>query len=191
MPPRILVPLIGEPLPLDLVNTRPQPDRGVADTFATVDGLAQWLVAESDRLPTVRVTDGTRRAVVQLREHVGFAVEAIMAARRPPAASLDCINDSLRRAPSVPQLRWSSAGGQVDTIRSGDHDAQLLATIAEFAAEYLVSDLALSTRQCEAPDCEMLFSPTHPRRRWCSPTVCGNRTRVARYYERHREEISR
>ena len=190
MPPRILVPLIGEPLPLDLVNTRPQPERGVADTFATVDGLAQWLVAESDRLPTVRVTDGTRRAVVELRDHVGSAVEAAMVGKRPPAASLDRINEALRRAPSAPQVRWGSGGGAVDTIRSGDHDAQLLAAIAESAAEYLVSELALTTRQCEAPDCETLFSPTHPRRRWCSPTVCGNRTRVARYYERHRDEFS-
>lgn len=25
------------------------------------------------------------------------------------------------------------------------------------------------------------------RRRWCSPTVCGNRARVARYYQRHKD----
>jgi predicted RNA-binding Zn ribbon-like protein len=32
----------------------------------------------------------------------------------------------------------------------------------------------------------MVFLPAHPRRRWCSPTRCGNRARVARYYQRHR-----
>jgi predicted RNA-binding Zn ribbon-like protein len=32
----------------------------------------------------------------------------------------------------------------------------------------------------------MLFLPAHPRRRWCSPQLCGNRVRVARYYRRHR-----
>lgn len=182
--------MIGEPLPLDLVNTRPQPDRGVADTLATVDGLAQWLGAESDRLPTIRVSERTRRAVVELRHHVGSAIEAVMAHSKPAVASLDHINEALRRAPSSAQLRWASGGPEIDTIRAGDHDDQLLAAIAESVAEYLVSDLAVATRRCEAPDCDMLFFATHPRRRWCSPTVCGNRTRVARYYERHRDEVS-
>jgi predicted RNA-binding Zn ribbon-like protein len=32
----------------------------------------------------------------------------------------------------------------------------------------------------------MLFLPVNARRRWCSPAVCGNRVRVARYYEAHK-----
>jgi predicted RNA-binding Zn ribbon-like protein len=67
-----------------------------------------------------------------------------------------------------------------------DGGAALLASLPESAAEYLASDLLAKTRRCEAPDCDLLFSQTHPRRRWCSPTVCGNRTRVARYYDRHK-----
>ncbi|NGN66182.1 hypothetical protein G5C51_20070, partial [Streptomyces sp. A7024] len=31
---------------------------------------------------------------------------------------------------------------------------------------------------------------SHPRRRWCSATRCGNRARVARYYERHKADGS-
>jgi hypothetical protein len=41
-----LAPLVGEPLPLDFVNTRPLRARGVdapADQFGTVAGLQQWL----------------------------------------------------------------------------------------------------------------------------------------------------
>ena len=186
MPPRILVPLIGEPLPLDLVNTRPQPGRGVLDVFATTEGLSQWLLAESDRLPTVRVTELTRKRVVALRRHIGAVLDAVVSGDRPSDGALDAINDALRHAPSYPQLRWTNTGACIDTVRSGDHDVQLLAAIAEVSGEYLSSDQAAATRRCEAPDCEMLFSPTHPRRRWCSPTVCGNRTRVARYYDRHK-----
>ena len=44
-------------------------------------------------------------------------------------------------------------------------------------------------RECEAADCVMLFRPAHPRRRWCSPTRCGNRARVARYYQRHKPPV--
>lgn len=187
MPPRILVPLIGEPLALDLVNTRRQPGRAFEDVFADIDGLAQWLVAQADRLPTVRVSETTCKRLVVLRDAVASVLEALMSGRRPAPAAVDCLNDALRRAPSYPQVAWGSAGGQLDTVRAGDHDAQLLAIIAEAAVDYLLSEQAAATRQCEAPDCEMLFSPSHPRRRWCSPTVCGNRTRVARYYERHRD----
>ena len=32
---------------------------------------------------------------------------------------------------------------------------------------------------------EVYDLPAHPRRRWCSPARCGNRARVARYYQRH------
>jgi len=30
--------------------------------------------------------------------------------------------------------------------------------------------------------------PAHRRRRWCSPATCGNRARVARYYQLHKED---
>jgi predicted RNA-binding Zn ribbon-like protein len=187
MPPRILVPLIGEPLALDLINTRRQPERAFDDVFASVEGLAQWLVAQADRLPTVRVAESTCTRLIMLRDAVALALDALMSGRRPTPAAVDVINDALRGAPSYQQVAWGTAGGQLDTVRAGDHDAQLLAMIGEASVEYLLSEHARATRRCEAPDCEMLFSPSHPRRRWCSPTVCGNRTRVARYYERHRD----
>jgi len=181
-----LVPLVGEPLPLDFVNTRPQPERGVADQFGTAEGVGQWLLLEADRLPTVRVTDSVRDALVSLRLQVGAALAAIVAGARPPSSALECLNLALQGAPTHSQLRWDASGAHIDVIRIGDECAQLLATLAEATVEYLSSDLAAKTRQCEAPDCELLFSLTHPRRRWCSPTVCGNRTRVARYYEKHK-----
>lgn len=189
MPPRIVAPLVGEPLPIDLVNTRPQADRGqvaAVDPFDTVEGLQQWLLVESDRLPHVHVTEATRHAVVGLRAQLGVALDEIVAGNQPPASALECLNEALRRSPSHLQLRWDTVRPLVDTIRIGDDDSRLLGALAESAVEYLASDSALLTRRCEAPDCELLFFPTHPRRRWCSPSVCGNRTRVARYYERHK-----
>ncbi|MEV6134662.1 CGNR zinc finger domain-containing protein [Nocardia sp. NPDC051990] len=32
----------------------------------------------------------------------------------------------------------------------------------------------------------LLFLRLHPRRRWCASERCGNRVRVARYYQRHK-----
>ncbi|MFD0515426.1 CGNR zinc finger domain-containing protein [Streptomyces aureus] len=36
----------------------------------------------------------------------------------------------------------------------------------------------------------LLFLPAHPRRRWCSAARCGNRARVARYYQRHKSSTA-
>jgi predicted RNA-binding Zn ribbon-like protein len=40
-------------------------------------------------------------------------------------------------------------------------------------------------RRCDGPGCVLFFVATNPRRRWCSPAICGNRVRVARHYDRH------
>lgn len=189
MPARILAPLVGEPLPLDFVNTRPLRARGVAapaDQFGTTLGLQQWMAMESDRLSYVEITEPLRRAVIELREHIGTALDAVVDGLAPPQSTIDAINTALRGASSHAVLRWSGAGGYLEVIRDADGGEALLAALAESAAEYLASELCAKTRRCEAPDCDLIFSQTHPRRRWCSSTVCGNRTRVARYYDRHK-----
>jgi predicted RNA-binding Zn ribbon-like protein len=71
--------------------------------------------------------------------------------------------------------------------RRGNPAAVLLAQLAGAAAELLASPAIRRVRRCEGRDCRMLFLPASSRRRWCSPTVCGNRARVARYYQRHKD----
>jgi predicted RNA-binding Zn ribbon-like protein len=39
-------------------------------------------------------------------------------------------------------------------------------------------------RRCANPTCSMLFVAPNARRIWCTANICGNRTRVARHYER-------
>jgi predicted RNA-binding Zn ribbon-like protein len=188
VPARILAPLVGEPLPLDLANTRPADVWGErdADQFASAAGLAEWLNAESDRLPYVPVTESMRVAVVRLRGHVGALLDSLVVGDRPGEGDLGELNAALCAAPGVLRLHWTDAGARLEAVRQGGDEARLLGALAEATAEYLASDLAGRTRQCEAPDCRLLFAATNPRRRWCSPSVCGNRTRVARYYEKHR-----
>nr|WP_067513746.1 CGNR zinc finger domain-containing protein [Nocardia puris] len=56
------------------------------------------------------------------------------------------------------------------------------------AADLLTDPALARLKRCEAEDCVLLFLPAHPRRRWCSPTRCGNRARVNRYYHRHKQD---
>jgi predicted RNA-binding Zn ribbon-like protein len=188
VPARIVAPLMGEPLPLDLANTRPSDVGGEpgADQFASAAGLEDWLIAESDRLPYVPVTEPMRVAVVGLRGHVGALLDALVVGNRPDQRDLAELNAALCAAPGVLRLHWTDTGARLETVRKGGDEARLLGALAEATAEYLTSDLAGRTRRCQAPDCKLLFAATNPRRRWCSPSVCGNRTRVARYYQKHR-----
>jgi predicted RNA-binding Zn ribbon-like protein len=180
-------PLIGEPLALDLVNTVVSPPGGEVDLLDSADGLRAWLAAERDRLD---ITDGQidLSAVQALRAHITSAVEAARASNPPPLDALRAITDAQRNAPAYQELGWNGHAIAVTTRRPGNATAVLLAQFAEAAATLLASPAIRLVRRCEGPGCRMLFLPAHPRRRWCSPATCGNRARVARYYQLHKEE---
>ena len=178
--------LTGEPLALDLVNTVASPPSGQVDLLESADDLRTWLAAERDRLD---VTDGQidLGAVRALRAHITRAVEAARASTPPPPEALRAITDAQRNAPAYQELGWNGQAITVTTRRRGNATAVLLAQLAEAAATLLASPAVGLVRRCEGPGCRMLFLPAHPRRRWCSPATCGNRTRVARYYQLHKE----
>ncbi|NIH78421.1 CGNR zinc finger domain-containing protein [Amycolatopsis viridis] len=178
-------PLTGELLALDLVNTRPM---GV-DLLATPRQLAGWLSLERDRLgEEVQNTAPTRADLARVhavRAHTEAVVRALLDRTEPPRSALRGLTEAQRAAPPVRELGWDGGAVTVTTRRTGTLGTRLAALLADAAAE-LFSDPAIGRlKECEADDCVMVFLPAHPRRRWCSPTRCGNRTRVARYYRRH------
>ncbi|MFI6790547.1 CGNR zinc finger domain-containing protein [Nonomuraea sp. NPDC050383] len=195
-----VVPLTGEPLALDLVNTRPRLADGPADLLATPDALAAWLALQSDRLAGsglqdahapaagtwARLTAGDVAAVHAVREHVAAAIDHVRQGGRPPAAALEGLNAAQRAAPAIRELTWDGTSVTAALRRTGPLGGRLAAWLAEAAADLLADPSAGRVRECEADDCVMLFLPAHPRRRWCSAARCGNRARVARYYQRHK-----
>jgi predicted RNA-binding Zn ribbon-like protein len=180
------VPLVGEPLALDLVNTRGGPDGQEFDLLASAAGLRRWLALERDRL-SARPGDVDPAALRTLRQHVGVAVEHARQAIEPPTTALRALGDAMRVAPRYRELAWD--GGAVVAVahRSGNPTADLVAELADAAANLLIDPAVTSIRRCEGPGCRLLFLPAHPRRQWCSPQLCGNRARVARYYQRHKK----
>ncbi|MFE6331965.1 CGNR zinc finger domain-containing protein [Streptomyces sp. NPDC057798] len=188
-----LRPLTGEPLALDLVNTRANTPDGPVDLLADVTQLRSWLVLQADRLPepepepdTTAYSDADLAAVHAVREHIAVAVNAARQGERPPTAVLDGLNTALSAAPAVPRVGWGGTAVTLTSRRTGTPGTRLAALLAEDAAALLADPAVLTVRPCEAEDCVMLFLPAHPRRRWCSAARCGNRARVARYYQRHK-----
>ncbi|MFD1930106.1 CGNR zinc finger domain-containing protein [Nonomuraea mangrovi] len=176
--------LIGEPLALDLINTRPLD----TDLIATPDLLRRWLDLEADRLPGFDgvLSEDDVTAVRGVRDHASAAVHALLSGERPGEAALRGLNDAQRAAPAVRELSWDGAALTATEVRTGPPGVRLAAALAEAAADLLGDQASGRIRQCEAHDCVMLFLPAHPRRRWCAAALCGNRARVARHYRRHR-----
>ncbi|MET8332866.1 CGNR zinc finger domain-containing protein [Streptosporangium canum] len=181
------LPLTGEPVALDLINTLGTSPDGPVDHLTTVDALRAWLRAQAHRLPQpgATLTDADLAAVLDLREIVGTVVDHARRGAEPPAPALRALSAADRLAPPYRTLSWEDGQVAVSAGRAGDYRSTLVATLAGAAIDLLSGPIA-SVRGCEGPGCRMLFLPAHPRRRWCSPELCGNRVRVARYYQRHK-----
>ncbi|PSL52257.1 putative RNA-binding Zn ribbon-like protein [Saccharothrix carnea] len=184
-------PLTGEHLALDLVNTRPSTGDGRADLLATPRRLAAWLALEPDlqaEAAGATPTAADLAPVHAVREHVDAAVHAVLHGSRPPRTALRGLTEAQRAAPAVRVLDWDGSTVTATPRRTGRLGTRLAAHLAEAAADLLTDPSIGTLRQCEADDCVLVFLPAHPRRRWCSPTRCGNRARVARYYHRHKPD---
>jgi predicted RNA-binding Zn ribbon-like protein len=180
------IPLTGEPLALDLVNTRVHvPGEGALDLLATQAAFRRWLTAEKGRLRVPR-GEVDLDALHALREQIAQAVEHARLGAAPPAGSLRALNDAQRAAPAHRELRWVGTRVAATPRRIGELTTDVLAELAEAAADLLGGASIRKVRRCEGPECQLLFLPAHPGRRWCSPALCGNRVRVARYYQRHK-----
>ncbi|MGW2180377.1 CGNR zinc finger domain-containing protein [Streptomyces sp. NPDC001732] len=182
-------PLTGEALALDLINTRPLSADGRVDLLGTPRQLSRWLALEADRLQEDVMAAAPIREdllpVHMVREHTEAAVRALLNATAPPESALRGLTEAQRAAPPVRKLGWDRTTVTATTRRFGPLGVRLAAALAEAAAQLLTDPAIGRLKECEAGDCVMVFLPSHPRRRWCSPARCGNRTRVARYYRRH------
>jgi predicted RNA-binding Zn ribbon-like protein len=180
-----LVPLIGEPPALDLVNTR----TALGDLLTTPDDLRAWWALQAERLPDAvpeEVTDADLAAVRAVREHTARALAHARRHEEPPAADLAGLNQAQRGAPAIRELAWDGSAVTATRRRDGSPGRRLAAWLAEAAVELLTDPAVTKIRECEAHDCVLLFLPAHPRRRWCSAARCGNRVRVARHYQRNK-----
>lgn len=195
MPPlsSILPILLAEPPAVDLVNTHLYLAETWIDLLDHPEQRTEWLTAEAERLgiAVTRDTAGSAEVVAAtrtVREHVAAAIEPARHGKRPPARALSGLNEALRAAPAIPRARWDGDSVTATSERAGSLATRLAAGFAEAAVELLADPAIHKVRRCDAPSCVVLFLPRNPNRRWCTPTICGNRARVARYYLRHRPD---
>ncbi|MFI5806773.1 CGNR zinc finger domain-containing protein [Streptomyces sp. NPDC051561] len=185
------LPLVGEPLPLDLVNTRVGGPAGEVDLLDSEEQLHHWLNAQAGRLtgPPPGSDGPGLDALRALRGRISTVIDCVRHNAEPPAQALRALTRAQLAAPLHRRLAWDGEAVTGTRVRSGSVTDVLLAELADATVDLLTDPVALGRlRHCEGPGCRLLFLAVNPRRRWCSPALCGNRVRVGRYYQRHKGE---
>ncbi|MGW2180327.1 CGNR zinc finger domain-containing protein [Streptomyces sp. NPDC001732] len=175
-------PLIGEPLAVDLLNTRWIDAAGRHDLLDSLDGLASWLaspavaamfddhrVAADD--PTLTNLLGTRAAL-----------DALVDAAPPSDRARRALNEVLAHG----RLRRVLGPEGPRTVTEVDDPSWMPAWTAASSYLHLLDDRPERLRPCANPACILHFYDVSKNgtRRWCSMAGCGNRAKASRHYAR-------
>jgi predicted RNA-binding Zn ribbon-like protein len=195
--------LLGEPLPVELMNTVRSGESRIPEDLLAGGGAGAWMRAVQHRLPTtmddgvstLRNDSGVSPADGRLRDlRDALRVLAADATRDPryPTASkktrdsaVATLNRMSRTAPTWPELTWPPDRDPFRALASRTTSTELLvALVAHEAVELFTDPQRSRLRPCVSPGCHRYFLKHHSRREWCS-SACGNRARVARHHRRH------
>lgn len=187
-------PLLGQALPVELMNTIWADRHVIHDSLDSLDAASRWLDSVAPRLePDAHPGTLTAASLAGLRELRDAARRLAAeltgdprARAASPTTDLDAavstVNRQARRATTWVRLDYRGDGA-FTTCREigGEPDDRLLAMLAVETIDLVGSNVEL--RACLAPSCVLYFVKDHPRREWCGP-ACGNRARAARHYAR-------
>ncbi|MEV8095639.1 CGNR zinc finger domain-containing protein [Kitasatospora sp. NPDC085879] len=184
-------PLLGEPLALDLLNTRWDAPGGARDLLDDLDGYRIWLSSAGltglcpDAAAALSATRHTRE-VLQATLNPPYDQ------RRPGEAPADpdAVHE-LDRLLGHGTLRYRlTADGPATTVEVGD-PAWLAGWLALDDYLRLLGTAPERIRSCAGPHRVPLWfldTSRNGMRRWCSMAECGNRAKAARHYRRLRSE---
>ncbi|NGN69527.1 CGNR zinc finger domain-containing protein [Streptomyces sp. A7024] len=174
-------PLTGEPLAIDLLNTRWMDGDHVADLLDSTEGLAVWLasppVAAQLPGPAPRADAATLDALHRARAALAKLVDD----PADPAGRRD-LNTVLSHA----RVRHVLDPEGPATRPEADAPAWLPAWAAAENYLRLLEDRPDRIRPCAGPTCILHFYDVSKNgtRRWCSMAICGNRSKAKGHYRR-------
>ena len=190
---------VGNQRCLDFINTSFVVNGRPVDLLTTFSDLVTWLVqvellSEEAGKKMERQWSKQGEGAETLEQAWAFRVtlremvERIAAGRPVPQAAMEAINGMLRYRIGYPQVIRRNGKFERGYLAGSQEANQLLGLLAEAAANLLCTcDLSL-IKKCQNPLCVLFFYDTtkNHARHWCSMTLCGNRSKVAAHYRRHR-----
>ncbi|MGK5499057.1 CGNR zinc finger domain-containing protein [Streptomyces sp. URMC 125] len=176
-------PLQGEPLALDLLNTRWIDDGVRHDLLSDTGGFGVWLAGHG-LLERAGATPAALEAALTARE----ALEAVVTDPGDRRAR-DGLNAVLAHGRVLRTLGPDGPAEQVET----DDPAWLAAWLAADDYLRLVRTAPDRIRACANDECILHFYDVsrNGTRRWCSMAGCGNRAKASRHYARTRRREGR
>ncbi|MFE7772893.1 CGNR zinc finger domain-containing protein [Streptomyces sp. NPDC057445] len=172
-------PLTGEPVPLDLLNTRWIQEGEEKDLLDSVDGLRIWLASggldarfTADR-PTLEKTLIARDALGAVVDNPGdpaasAAADAVLGHGRIRATlTTEGPGEQAEFADPAWGPGWTAVRDYLHLLRTAPD----------------------RIRRCAHDACILHFFDTsrNGTRRWCSMALCGNRAKASRHYAKSRE----
>jgi predicted RNA-binding Zn ribbon-like protein len=199
VPQKVPFLFVGNQPCLDFINTDLVMNGQPTDLLASFHDLVAWLVQAgriteeaAKRIERAGVRHGseTLQQAKEFRATMRDMAQRLAEGKSVPHTALDAINHLLRHRLGYPQIsRRNDAFEQ--KFQSGLQGSnQVLGLLAEAASDLLVTcDLSL-IKHCQNPQCVLFFYDTtkNHARHWCSMGLCGNRSKVAAHYHRHRKK---
>lgn len=176
--------LIGDHLALDFLNTVAQVDGAPHDFFQRDEDVVRWLEAAGCLSGGGEVNARAGTLLTAARQLRAVILHAVQQKKRESLWQPEELNRFLRSASSHFELTLNRDGQpEYRRVYAAGTPEQQLGPVAEQAADLLVNGDFSLVRECEHPDCTLLFydrTKAH-RRRWCSMAICGNRAKAARF----------
>ncbi|WP_234322604.1 CGNR zinc finger domain-containing protein [Streptomyces sp. NRRL S-350] len=180
--PRDPRPLTGEPLALDLLNTR-WAGAPVNDLLTGVDGYGIWL-SSAGLSGRCAADEAGLAAIRQAREAIHLAAQDARRDGELGAAARDGLDAVLAHG----RIRRTAGPGGPEDVAETDAPQWLAPWLAADDFLALLGQGAQRVKQCAHEACILHFfdASQNGRRRWCRMAVCGNRAKAARHYVKAR-----
>jgi predicted RNA-binding Zn ribbon-like protein len=157
------------------------------DAAAIPPGIAHKLAHAANRHPAAAQSSFLR--AITVREALAAVLAAAVEHRQPPPEDLKRFNAALGESGGHLRLAASKDQFRLDWDSDSSLD-RVLWPVVRSAADLVTSTDLERLRICKGAGCGWLFLDTsrNRSRRWCNMAVCGNRAKVKRFYERHKEQ---
>lgn len=192
---------VADNLALDFVNTEMMSGGEQVDALQTPADLRDWVTQARTKYPHTdhvknldsQASSALLRDALELRGAIRSIMRAIVSKRIVPGASVEVINRTLQRVPLHRELTFSGKQYKWSDQFNSKTETAILYPIARAAGDLLVEGKFDRIKKCGNPDCILfLYDTTRSHtRQWCSMAACGNRMKVAAFYERQRAKRRR
>jgi len=152
------------------------------DLLGTPEALAAWLKIIGLSPPPIHISLEDLDEALHLREAIFRTAQNLILFNLPNHDDINLINEAARFSVAIPQLimdsdliNWETSYPVKASLAAIARDAIIICSHQE--REHL--------KICNDKGCQMLFKDASPNnhRRWCSMSICGNRSKVSQHRE--------